>query len=395
MNKDPKDFKQSQAENVENLTEAERQLRSEKAGNNVKIMTPGKLVAKRFFRSHLSIIGLAMLVALFFFAFIGPLFRGILPFVWGETESVGATRVVSTTYKHTLRTDEYLSKNGNWIIYEGTVPYDDADMSSGSPQTRKQEYTSYEVRQATVNTKTKPTWTNWLGTDTYGYDVLSRLMYGGRISLLLSFIVVIAETFLGVVIGGISGYCGKWIDQIIMRVVDIFNCLPGLPILLICSSLLDGWGVESKYKIFWLMGILTVFGWSGIARLVRGQILSLREQEFMIAAEASGLSAKAKIFKHLIPNVMPQLIVQATLGLGGIILYEATLSYLGLGVPFPYAAWGSMIAKANPTAGGGRDILLNFPNLWVPAGICIVLAVLGFNFVGDGLRDAFDPKMKR
>ncbi|MEG2118068.1 MAG: ABC transporter permease, partial [Clostridia bacterium] len=285
---------------------------------------------------------------------------------------------------------------GQWAKYDPNIAsYPNADLSTGDVQKRQQTYTGYEVRQATVSTKTKMTWNNLLGTDTFGYDVFSRLMYGGRISLLLSFMVVFAETLLGVIIGGISGYFGKWIDQIIMRIVDIFNCLPGLPLLLICSSLLDGFGVESKNKIYWLMGILTFFGWSGIARLVRGQILSLREQEFMIAAEASGLSSKSKIFKHLIPNVMPQLIVQATLGLGGVILYESTLSYLGLGVPFPYAAWGSMIAKANPTAGGGRDILLNFPNLWVPAGLCIVLAVLGFNFVGDGLRDAFDPKMKR
>ncbi len=141
------------------------------------------------------------------------------------------------------------------------------------------------------------------------------------------------------------------------------------------------------------MGILTIFGWSGTARLVRGQILSLREQEFMLAAEATGISTARKVFKHLIPNVLPLLIVQATLGLGSVILYESTLSYLGLGVPFPYAAWGTMIGATSGAA--GKDILENYPNLWVPAGICIILAVLAFNFVGDGLRDAFDPKAKR
>ena len=147
----------------------------------------------------------------------------------------------------------------------------------------------------------------------------------------------------------------------------------------------------AKYRIYLLMIYLTFISWPGTARLVRGQILSLREQEFMIAAEATGLKSSQKIFKHLVPNVMPQLIVQATLGLGGIILYESTLSWMGLGVPFPYAAWGSMI---NATSGAaGRDILQNYPNIWVPAGICIVMAVLGFNFIGDGLRDAFDPKL--
>ena len=139
-----------------------------------------------------------------------------------------------------------------------------------------------------------------------------------------------------------------------------------------------------------MMIYLTFISWTGTARLVRGQILSLREQEFMVAAEAMGYSTGRKIFKHLVPNVMPQLIVQMTLSLGSMILYESTLSYLNLGVPAPYAAWGTMINVINDT-----DILQNYPYVWVPAGICIVIAVLGFNFVGDGLRDALDPKARR
>jgi peptide/nickel transport system permease protein len=139
-----------------------------------------------------------------------------------------------------------------------------------------------------------------------------------------------------------------------------------------------------------MMAFLTFFGWTGIARIVRGQILSLREQEFMVSATARGLSTKRKIFRHLIPNVMPQLIVSMTLGLGSVILSEATLSYLNLGVPKPYAAWGGMIGDIKDPI-----ILQNYPNLWVPAGLCIVLAVLAFNFIGDGLRDAFDPKSKK
>ena len=138
------------------------------------------------------------------------------------------------------------------------------------------------------------------------------------------------------------------------------------------------------------MGILTLISWAGVARLVRGQILSLREQEFMLAAKCSGLSVKRKIFKHLIPNVMPQLIVSMTLGLGSIILTEATLGFLGIGAPLGTATWGAMINTAS------KSVYLNYyPNFWVPPGICITLAILAFNFVGDGLRDAFDPKMKR
>ena len=139
-----------------------------------------------------------------------------------------------------------------------------------------------------------------------------------------------------------------------------------------------------------MMIILTLFGWTGIARLVRGQILSLREQEFMLAAKCSGLSTRRKIFKHLLPNVMPQLIVSMTMGLGGIILTEATLGFLGLGAPLGTPTWGSMISAAS------KDLYLeDYPNFWIPPGICITLAILAFNFVGDGLRDAFDPKMKR
>jgi peptide/nickel transport system permease protein len=148
--------------------------------------------------------------------------------------------------------------------------------------------------------------------------------------------------------------------------------------------------ITTVAKLYYMMGILCLIGWAGTARLVRGQILSLREQDFMLAAKASGLSTFSKIFKHLMPNVMPQLIVTMTLGLGQIILTEATLGFLGIGAPLGTPTWGAMIEYANnPT------YLSNFPNFWVPAGVCITAAILAFNFVGDGLRDAFDPKMKR
>ena len=175
-----------------------------------------------------------------------------------------------------------------------------------------------------------------------------------------------------------------------MRIVDIFNCIPSLPMLMIVGVALEMQDIDPVPKLYIMMAMLTLFGWSGTARLVRGQILSLREQEFMLSAEASGLPISHKIVKHLIPNVMPQLIVSMTLGLGGIILTEATLGYLGIGLPTAYATWGNMIhAAANNTA------LNYYPNLWISPAICIVLAVLAFNFIGDGLRDAFDPKSSK
>ncbi len=235
-----------------------------------------------------------------------------------------------------------------------------------------------------------PTREHWLGTDAHGMDVLTRLMYGGRISLVIGFIVVALETILGVILGGLSGYFGKWVDMLIMRVVDVFNCIPFMPLLIILGAVMDKLDINPKERIYFLMLLLGIISWPGIARVVRGQILSLREQEFMIAAEASGISVSKRIFRHLVPNVIPQLIVFATLGLGGIILTESTLSFLGLGVKFPYASWGNIISGVTTSYE-----MTNFWFSWIPAGMLILLTVLGFNFVGDGLRDAYDPKMKR
>jgi peptide/nickel transport system permease protein len=247
-----------------------------------------------------------------------------------------------------------------------------------------------ETRTHLISMHEQPSRQHWLGTDKHGMDVLTRLMYGGRISLMIGFLVVLLETALGVIMGGLAGYFGKWVDMLIMRIVDVFFCIPFLPILIILGSVMDKLDVDPQKRIYYLMLILGIMSWPGIARMVRGQILSLREQEFMLAAEATGLSISRRIFKHLIPNVIPQLIVLATLGLGGVILYESTLSFLGLGVKFPFASWGNIISGVSTAYE-----MTNFWFVWIPAGLLILLTVLGFNFVGDGLRDAFDPKMKR
>lgn len=328
---------------------------------NVKLMSPARMVARRFFRSKLSIIGLIMVVGLFIFSFLGPLFYN----QWGEIEldTSGRTEYTQTTVKVT-------DENGNTYEIKQTI--------------------EKELKDNLLAPASKD---HIMGTDKEGYDIFVRLMYGGRISLTVSFIAVFVITVLGVVLGGVAGYFGGAIDNVIMRICDILMCLPGIPILLIISTILDNpaLNIDGKYRIYLLMIYLTLFSWPGTARLVRGQILSLREQEYMVAAEAMGYSTGRKIFKHLVPNVMPQLIVQMSLSLGSMILYEATLSYLNLGVKAPYAAWGTMINIISTD----MDILQNHFNVWGPAGICIVIAVLGFNFVGDGLRDALDPKMRR
>ena len=230
-----------------------------------------------------------------------------------------------------------------------------------------------------------------LGTDGDGMDVLARMMAGGRISLLVGFVVVLLEVLLGMVLGGLAGYFGGWVDHLIMRLVDVFYCIPSLPVLIILGAMFDAVRLSPYVRLFWLMAILGFLGWASIARLVRGQILSLREQEFMVAAEAAGLPASRRIFRHLLPNVMPQLIVTATMGLGSVILTESTLSFLGLGVKHPMATWGTMINSVTRNT----ETMLRYTHIWLPVGLLICLTVIAFNFAGDGLRDALDPKMKR
>lgn len=247
-----------------------------------------------------------------------------------------------------------------------------------------------ETESRVYDTYASPSKEHWLGTDGYGMDMLTRLMYGGRVSLMIGFIVEIIATVIGVILGGISGYFGGWVDNFLMRIVDIFYCIPSMPIIIILGASMDATGVDPKLRMIYLMLILGFLGWPTIARLVRGQILSLREQEFMTATEATGLSVNRRIFRHLIPNVIPQLIVSCTMGLGSTILIEATLSFLGLGVRFPFASWGNIINDVQNTF-----VLINYPFIWIPAGVLLLMTVLAFNILGDGLRDAFDPKMKR
>ena len=359
---------EEQSAAVENATEAEnvqatddtqgKEGKEDKVEYVYKEMSPLRMVGRRFFRSKLSIVGLVMIVFLILFSFLGP----VIYDKWGE-ETVDRTEVINTI----RNSYDWVDENGETITIKEVLQH-----------------------KSEINSYADPSKDHLLGTDDKGMDVFVRIMYGGRISLTIGFIVVILETIIGIILGGLAGYFGGWVDQLIMRIVDIFTCVPTLPILLIASAMIDSWQVDADTRICLLMAIITIFSWSGVARLVRGQILSLREQEYITATEVMGLPTWRKIFLHLIPNVMPQLIVSMTLGLGSVILYESTLSFLGLGVQLPKAAWGTMIATSNDP-----QVLSYHMNMWLPAGIMIVIAVLGFNFVGDGLRDAMDPKAKK
>ncbi len=276
---------------------------------------------------------------------------------------------------------------------ETSFNYTDADGTE-EEFTINRVNTTFNVKRETstelIRQYEAPSVEHPLGLDNNGMDVMTRLMFGGRVSLMVGFVVILLEVSLGILVGGISGYFGGAVDTALMRFVDLFNSIPFWPMVLIFGSVMDALEVQPMVRIFLLMAVLGLLGWTGVARIVRGQILSLREQDFMVATEATGIRTSRRIMKHLVPNVMPLMIVQATAGLGAIIITEATLGFLGLGIKYPLASWGSIINTASDAF-----VMTNFWFMWIPAGMLILLTVLGFNFVGDGLRDAYDPRTQR
>ncbi|MFR9711281.1 oligopeptide ABC transporter permease [Paenibacillus sp. MB22_1] len=241
-----------------------------------------------------------------------------------------------------------------------------------------------------VDKNLPPSSTHWFGTDKLGRDILLRVMLAGRISLLVGIVATVITVIIGGILGAVAGFYRKKIDTVIMRIADIFMSLPTLPILIILGAVMSDLKVPPPSRIYYLMFIIGLLSWTTLARLVRGQILSLREQEFMLATEALGLRDHRKIFRHLLPNTIPIIIVTATLSVASAILYESSLSFLGLGVIPPTPSWGNLISDANN--------LIDFrkrPWLWIPPGMCILITTVAINLIGDGLRDALDPKMKR
>ena len=224
-----------------------------------------------------------------------------------------------------------------------------------------------------------PNHNHLLGSDGSGRDVLSRLLYAGRISLSVGLVAVSIYTAIGVILGALAGYYGGRVDAVIMRLADVFLAFPALIIIITIVSVLG----PSVWNIMMVIGLL---GWPPIARILRGQFLSLREQEFVVASRAMGAPSRRIIFRHMLPNALAPIIVAATFGMASAILLEAGLSFLGLGVQPPTASWGNMLSDAQ-----SLPILQSMPWLWLPPGAMIALAVLSINFIGDGLRDAFDP----
>lgn len=234
------------------------------------------------------------------------------------------------------------------------------------------------TEQNLVDRLQSPSFKHWMGTDDLGRDVFSRIIFGTRISLMVGFAAVLISTFFGSIIGLIAGYSGKRTDSVLMRLVDILLCFPTFFLILMVIAFLEP-------NILNVMIVIGLTSWTGLARLVRGETLSLKEREFILAAKALGLSNTRILFVHLLPNVIAPILVSATLGIGNAILIESSLSFLGLGVQPPTPSWGNMLT-------GGKDYIYFAWWLSFFPGLAILVTVLSFNFLGEGLRDAFDPR---
>ena len=305
---------------------------------------------------------------------------------WINTNPETADRVVRTLKKENLVEPGIAEED---VLFEAWGMLTDPDS-----QKRLEKLTDPDVKQWMQLKKGFKT-THYLGTDEIGRDVLIRLIYGGRISLLVGFIVALAAALIGMLVGGIAGYYGGWIDALLMRVTDSLLALPVLPILILLAAVdlkkvpILGLFVQGNNEsIAKIVIIISLFSWMTAARIVRSGVLSVKEKEFVLAAKTMGASDLRILVVHILPNAFAPLLVAITLMAGDAVLFEAALSFLGLGIQPPTPSWGNMLFNA-------QELIYESPSLAIFPGLLIFLLVISLNFIGDGLQDAIDPKSRR
>lgn len=371
---------------------------SAEANSNSLVSSPGKedsiaalsqwqLIGLRFSRHHLAVISVFVLAILYFVAafseFIAP-----YPSSWSDTENIYAPPQLPNLSLqkglHVMALDrnvDQVSLRNHYTLTDQVVPL--GFFVKGEPY-KLFGLLEWDRRLFGAKNHDQGDVFFLFGADKFGRDVLSRLIFGARISLSIGLLSIFLTFFLGVIIGGISGYVGGTVDNLIQRSIEVINAFPQLPLWLAFAAVMPGdW---SPLKVYFAIGmVLSLFGWTGLARVVRGKILSLREEDYAVAAKLLGCGHGRIIFRHLLPGFTSHIIVSLSLSVPGMILGETALSFLGLGLRPPVVSWGVMLQDCMD-----MNVVANYPWLLVPV-VFIVLTVLAFNFVGDGMRDAADP----
>ena len=235
-----------------------------------------------------------------------------------------------------------------------------------------------------------PSWTHWLGTDSLGRDMLSRLIYGARISMAIGVITAVISLVIGTIYGALAGWFGGWVDSVLMRLVDILDSIPSLVLLILVKLVFDAVDIIPNPELKALTGMLmalSLVSWVSLARVVRGQVLQVKQMAYVEAARSMGASSLRIVSQHILPNIAGPVIVLLTFQIPSNILAESFMSFLGLGLQPPYSSWGVL-------ANDGWRSMSSYPHLMISPGVAIFIAMLGFNLLGDGLRDAFDPQMR-